>query len=155
MQKFFVVIALVFISSIAVAAQTTVEQKPLSSGQQVEFAKRTEAERSVKSAGALVLNGKTESSSKLSRAVSQVDGRVIRFGPTTTYLKNGLSTDEVIRLLGKPSSVSKRQEGNRLLSTYTFPRSHGRVFVAEFENGVLVQSRTEAAALFEESGSER
>lgn len=102
-----------------------------------------------------MLSGKTEAGGNRSEDVSSVDGRVIRFGPTTTYLKNGLRTDEVIRLLGKPSFISERQEGNRLLATYTFPRSQGRIFVAEFENGVLVNSRIEVAVAFEQSRSKR
>ena len=150
MQKFLVVIALLLLSAIAGAAQTAEElQKPLSLGKQVEFAKRAETERTVKSTGAPVLNGKTETASKRGDDVSLVDGRVIRFGPTTTYLKNGLRTEEVVMLLGKPASVSERQDGSRLLSTYIFNRSRGRIFVAEFENYVLVRSRTESAAASE------
>jgi hypothetical protein len=72
-----------------------------------------------------------------------VDGRVLRLGPTTTYLKNGLSTEEVVKLLGKPYSVSEQLEGGRLLTTYIFPRSEGRVLIAQFENGLLIGSRME------------
>lgn len=155
MQKFFVLIALVFLSSVSIAAQTAEEQKPLSSGKQVEFTKRAETERIIKPTGAASLSGETKTDGKRGQSGSLVDGRVIRFGPTTTYLKNGLRTDEVVRLLGKPVCVSERREGNLLLSTYTFRRSEGRIFVAEFENHVLVSSRTESAVAFEQSGSER
>ena len=66
---------------------------------------------------------------------------VLRLGPSTTYLKNGLRADEVLRFLGRPASVSERQDGDLHLATYTFARGEGRVLVAEFENGLLVSSR--------------
>lgn len=143
MQKLFVAMTLVFLSSITAAAQAVAEQKSLPSAKQVEFAKRAETERTIKPAVAPTLTSKTQSDSKRRETLVSVDGRVIRLGPTTTYLKNGLSTDEVLRLLGKPSTISERQETGRLLSIYTYERSEGRVFIAEFENGLLVSSRTE------------
>ena len=69
---------------------------------------------------------------------------VVRVGPSTTYLKNGLSINEVVSSLGRPVSVSERQEGSLNYATYTFTRSGGRVLVAEFENGLLVNSRAGA-----------
>jgi hypothetical protein len=33
---------------------------------------------------------------------------VVQVGPRTTYLKEGLTTEEVVRLLGKPSAISER-----------------------------------------------
>jgi hypothetical protein len=68
---------------------------------------------------------------------------VVKVGPRTTYLKEGLRTDEVIRLLGKPSSISERTEHGVVISTYEFQRGEGRVLIAEFEAGILVRSRTE------------
>jgi hypothetical protein len=70
---------------------------------------------------------------------------VVRVGPSTTYLKNGLSLEEVWRFLGRPVSVSERQEGHLHYATYTFTRGGGRVLVAEFENDVLVNSRAEVS----------
>ncbi len=35
------------------------------------------------------------------------DLRVLRLGPSTTYLKNGLSTDEVVRCLGRPDLLNE------------------------------------------------
>jgi hypothetical protein len=69
--------------------------------------------------------------------------RVLRLGPSATYLRNGLSLNEVVRLLGKPTSISERRDGELRLTTCMFPRSEGRILVAEFENGVLTGSRTE------------
>lgn len=69
---------------------------------------------------------------------------VLKLGPSTTYLKNGLSVAEVMRLLGQPASVSERVEGPARTATYIFGRSEGRLLVAEFTNGVLVNSRTES-----------
>jgi hypothetical protein len=65
---------------------------------------------------------------------------VIKVGPATTYLKNGLSINEVTRLLGKPVYVSERQERNGLISTYVFRRGEDRFVVAEFAKGILRRS---------------
>jgi hypothetical protein len=67
---------------------------------------------------------------------------VVRVGSSTTYLKQGLSTEEVVRLLGEPTAILQREEGSEAL-TYVFTRSEGRVLVAEFVKGSLVSSRTE------------
>jgi hypothetical protein len=153
MQKFFIIAALVLLSSITVAAQSASEQKPLSDSSQAEFAKRAEAGRETIAPAAPIMSDKTRTGATR-RQVRIVDGRVLRLGPTTTYLKNGLSTEEVVSLLGKPASVSERQEGNKLLATYTFSRSEGRVLIAEFENGVLTGSRTETTEAFEKERNE-
>ena len=68
---------------------------------------------------------------------------VVRVGPRTTYLKEGLRTDEVVRLLGKPISISERTENDIVVTTYEFQRSEGHILIAEFVSGVLVRSRTE------------
>jgi hypothetical protein len=70
---------------------------------------------------------------------------VVRVGPRTTYLKEGLTTDEVVRLLGKPASISERSENGVVLTTYEFQRGEGRVIIAEFVAGVLVRYRTETS----------
>jgi hypothetical protein len=90
-------------------------------------------------------NVKEKSVSKRSEDESRRAARVLRIGPSTTYLKNGLSLDEVVRLLGRPASRSEKVEGDVRLTTCVFPRSEGRVLVAEFENGLLVASRTEVS----------
>ncbi|HEY0320968.1 MAG TPA: hypothetical protein VGC66_08460 [Pyrinomonadaceae bacterium] len=155
MQKFFIITVFALLSSITVAAQTASEQKPLADGQQVEFAKRVETGRTTSAPAAPIMSDKTKTSGERKKQTARiVDGRVLRLGPTTTYLKNGLSTEEVVRLLGKPTSVSERQEGNRLLAIYTFSRSEARVLIAEFENGLLTGSRTETIEAFETERSE-
>lgn len=68
---------------------------------------------------------------------------ILRVGPSTTYLKNGLSMHEVEMLLGKPARILERQEGDSRVTSYVFPRSGGRVLIAEFINGVLVRSWTD------------
>lgn len=77
---------------------------------------------------------------------------VVQVGPRTTYLKDGLSTEEVIRLLGKPSAVSERSEKNVVVTIYEFPRSEGRVLIAEFVNGVLVRSTMETRGQVAQAG---
>ena len=68
---------------------------------------------------------------------------VVRVGPSVTYLKEGFSLEEVLRLLGEPTAISKRQDGAELVTTYEFPRGQNRILIAEFVNGALVSSRTE------------
>lgn len=68
---------------------------------------------------------------------------VVRVGPSVTYLKEGFTVEEVLRLLGQPATVSKHQSGNQLVTTYEFARGQNRYLIAEFVKGVLVSSRTE------------
>lgn len=68
---------------------------------------------------------------------------VVRVGSPTTYLKGGLTAEEVVRVLGKPAVISKRMEDGRLVTTYEFQRGGKRMLIAEFEQGKLVRSRTE------------
>ena len=68
---------------------------------------------------------------------------VVRVGPRTTYLKEGLQTDEVVRLLGRPVSISERSDNDVVIATYQFQRGDGRMLIAEFVGGVLVRSRLE------------
>lgn len=68
---------------------------------------------------------------------------VVRVGPPTTYLKEGLTTEEVVRLLGKPTVVSGLGEKELLVARYQFRRGGNRILIAEFVNGALVSFRTE------------
>jgi hypothetical protein len=76
----------------------------------------------------------------------------VELGPRTTYLREGLSTEEVIQVLGKPVSVTKRTENGQVVIRYEFTRGAGRVLIAEFVNDALVSSRTEARAEVASSG---
>lgn len=67
----------------------------------------------------------------------------IRIGPPTTYLKEGLTSEEVVRILGNPLTVSERDELGIVIETYEFKRGAKRVLIAEFVRGSLVSSRTE------------
>ena len=67
----------------------------------------------------------------------------VQVGPRTTYLKEGLRTDEVVRLLGKPASFSARTENDVVITTYEFLRGEGRILIAEFVSNLLVRSRLE------------
>lgn len=68
---------------------------------------------------------------------------VMRVGPRSTYLKEGMRTQEVLRLLGQPATVSERTEDGAVVTRYEFDRSEGRIIVAEFVSDALVRSRTE------------
>jgi len=121
MKKFLILIATILISAMAVAAQTV-----------------------TKGDGRLSVEGEKGVASVNSRERAHATF-VLKLGPSTTYIKNGLSLEEVLRLLGQPSSVSEKLEGSLRLITYTFVRSEGRVLVAEFTDGVLVSSRSESS----------
>ncbi len=68
---------------------------------------------------------------------------VLRVGPPTTYLKAGLTTEEVVRVLGEPIAMFDRNDKGVTVKSYEFPRGGNRILVAEFVNGALVNSRTE------------
>jgi hypothetical protein len=76
------------------------------------------------------------------KAAGFVRQGVVHLGPRTTYLKEGLKTEEVVKLLGSPVVVSEREENGKTVSTYEFQRGESRVLVAEFVSGALVSSRT-------------
>ena len=65
---------------------------------------------------------------------------VVRVGPRTTYLKEGLTIAEVVRFLGKPFAISERTQNNTIVKMYSFQRGEGRMLIAEFENDVLMRS---------------
>lgn len=124
MKKIFSLFAIVILTGIAVSAQT-------------------------RSKGEFNPSPRVKSESKrivVTHKSVKNDPRVLRVGPSSTYLRNGLSIDDVIRVLGKPETVSEKQDGNLSLATYTFTRSEGRILVAEFKNSVLVNSRIETPA---------
>src|ERR687896_329505 len=114
MKKTFILLSFILCASFSVAAQT--------GGERAARTRRVSDQRE--------------------RAVS-ASPRVVRVGPRTTYLKEGLSTEDVIRMLGRPAEVSERQEGGAKVVTYVFQRGEGRVLVAEFVEGRLVRSRVE------------
>ena len=76
---------------------------------------------------------------------------VVRVGPSTTYLKPGLSAREVLVFMGKPASIDERQDGETLRTVYVYTRSGGKVFLAEFVDGLLVGSRTETQGNYEQA----
>jgi hypothetical protein len=68
---------------------------------------------------------------------------VVRVGPATTYLKEGLTTEEVVRALGEAAVVSERNEDGAAVSVLEFQRGGNRVLIAEFVNDKLIGSRIE------------
>ena len=91
-------------------------------------------------------DGRARRASYGSERVAPAGPRVVRVGPRTTYLKEGLSTEDVVRMLGRPAEVSERDEDGARVVTYVYPRGEGRVLVAEFVAGRLVRSRVESRA---------
>jgi hypothetical protein len=98
-----------------------------------------------------VANGSAQTNGT-KRYVSHKAG-VVRVGPTTTYLKEGLSTAQVVRLLGEPSAIYERIEKDLIITTYEFPRAEGRVLIADFASDALVDSRVEKRAQVARSAS--
>jgi hypothetical protein len=80
------------------------------------------------------------------------DPRVLRVGPSTTYIRTGLTTDDVVRVLGKPEAVSERMNGDTRIILYTYPRGEGRFLVTEFENNLLVRSYIDTPAFVAQLG---
>jgi hypothetical protein len=89
-----------------------------------------------------VVNISAQTSSSHRRVVRRIG--VVKVGPSTTYIKEGLTTEEVVKLLGEPTAISKNAGDPG--TTYEFPRAEGRVLMVEFVNGLLVSSRTELRA---------
>lgn len=77
---------------------------------------------------------------------------VVRVGPVTTYLKEGLTTEEVLRLLGEPAGVSEHNANGSSVKTYEFRRGDNRILIAEFVNDSLVSSRTETRTTIVDGG---
>jgi len=77
---------------------------------------------------------------------------VLQVGPRTTYLKEGLSAEEVVRLLGTPSAVFERDENDSVVTVYEFPRGEGRVLIAEFVKDMLIHTSMETRGQFARMG---
>ena len=77
---------------------------------------------------------------------------VLQVGPRTTYLKEGFSIEEVVRLLGKPSAVSERSENDLVVTIYEFPRGEDRVLIATFVKDMLIHSTIETRGQVAQSG---
>lgn len=86
-----------------------------------------------------VVNVSAKNSSSQRRVVRKAG--VVRVGPSSIYLKQGLTTEEVVRLLGEPISVTDSESDDSV--TYEFQRSEGRVLLAQFVGGSLVSSQVE------------
>src|SRR5258708_7608517 len=88
------------------------------------------------------------------RNARQAKPSVVLLGPSTTYLQVGLSTDDVVRLLGDPESITSKDKGGILVTTYVFKRSGGRFLVADFEDDVLIDSHMQPGGRLADKGSE-
>ena len=122
MKRFISLIAIIVLSALATAALTTQDNN---------------SPKTVRSASA----GK-----QARKTTNQNDPRVLKVGPSTTYLNKGLTTDDVVRALGKPETISERMNGDTRVVLYTYPRSEGQFLIAEFENGLLARSYIDTPA---------
>jgi hypothetical protein len=62
---------------------------------------------------------------------------VVDLGNRTTYLKAGLSIEDVISVLGKPILVRRENGVSADSFVYVFARGDGRTLVARFSNSLL------------------
>jgi len=136
MRKILSIIVVIASAAISLAAQTTQERRHHSEVMSVS----SKADAKISEAG----NGAFYPHTSYRYPIQDFKPGVVRVGPRTTYLKDGFRIDEVVRLLGKPLSISVRSEGNIVVQVYAFQRGEGRVLVSEFENGLLVRSRIES-----------
>lgn len=128
MSKVIVLGAVIICAAIGVSAQTANGQKHTFEGAQVTNPTRGPVARD---GGRYVIT------------VSRKPG-VVQLGPRTTYLKEGLTTEEVLRVMGRPTTAgSERNEQGSIVTSYEFSRGDGRVLIAEFIDNALVRSRTE------------
>lgn len=135
MRKILSITVVIASAAISLAAQTKLERRHHSEA--ISMASKTDTRVSE------VGNGAFYPRTSYSYPLEDFKTGVVRVGPRTTYLKNGLSIDEVIRLLGKPLSITERTEQNVSLKLYVFQRGEGQVLIAEFENGLLARSCSE------------
>ena len=134
MRKVFSIIIVITSAVISISAQTKLERRHHS--EVINTASKTDTSVSEVGNGAFYRTS-------YNYPLEDFKPGVVRVGPRTTYLKDGLRIDEVIRLLGKPLSITERIEQNASLKVYIFQRSEGQVLIAEFENGLLVRSYRE------------
>ncbi len=100
---------------------------------------------------AVNVSAQTSRAQRFNRRVHQASA--IRLGPPTTYLKEGLTAEQVVRILGEPIKVAERNENGITVETYEFQRGANRVLIADFVKGSLVNSRTESRAPLAEAGN--
>jgi len=72
---------------------------------------------------------------------------VVHVGPRSTYLKEGLKREEVVSLLGAPTSIVQSKRDGRSIIVYEFQRSGDQVLIAEFVEDYLISSRTETRSV--------
>ena len=135
MRKILVVAIVIMSAVISISAQTTPERRHHSEVMSVT----SKGDTKISEAG----NGAFYPRTSYRYPGQDFKPGVVRVGPRTTYLKNGFRIEEVVRLLGKPLSISVRSEGNIVVQVYEFQRGEGQVLISEFENGLLVRSHTE------------
>lgn len=79
--------------------------------------------------------------------IKRVSPAVVRLGPSTTFLRNGLSRQEVAKLLGEPFSTVETMDGNAVVTTSVFHRSGDRILIAQFRDDVLIASRLQTSGV--------
>ena len=135
MRKVFSIIIVITSAVISISAQTKLERRH----HPEVISMTSEADTKLSEVG----NGAFYPRTSYSYPLEDFKTGVVKVGPRTTYLKDGLRVDEVIRLLGKPLSITERTEQNVSLKIYVFQRGEGQVLIAEFDNNLLVRSYTE------------
>ena len=138
MSKFLVFVIVIMCGAITVSAQTGNDVKHPQAviealSKHMDFSEVEQSEHDTSSIRQISYEYTAPGSRKIG---------VVRVGSPTTYLKEGLTTEEVLQVLGEPAGIYKRVEDGVLVTTYEFRRGGERMLVAEFVHGTLVRSRT-------------
>ena len=139
MRKLIFMVVVIMWAMVSVSAQVSVQV----SADRKQYLEDKGASLRVEKVPATIVEENSLPHTSYSYSIDDFKPGVVRVGPRTTYLKQGLRTDEVVQVLGKPVSVSERIEKGVVMATYEFQRGEGRVLIAEFENNLLVHSQME------------
>ena len=139
MRKLIYLAVVIMCALVSVSAQVSAQV----SADRKQYVEDKSASLRVEKVPATIVEENSLPHTSYSYSIDDFKPGVVRVGPRTTYLKQGLRTDEVVYLLGKPVSISERTEKGVVMATYEFQRGEGRVLIAEFENNRLVHTQME------------
>jgi len=139
MRSFFVGLSILAFAAVTASAQTQAEPKSAT-----ESNKQQQSETITAPAQRVSYTYQRGSSGRHA---------VVRVGPSSTYLKEGLSTAEVVAFLGQPARISEYNDNGQAVVVYEYPRSENHTLFAEFIGDRLVHTRTEPSSKIAQSDS--
>src|SRR5262252_3871281 len=139
MRSFFVGLSILAFAAVTASAQTQAESRLAT-----ESNKRQQSETTTAPAQRVSYTYQRGSSGRHA---------VVRVGPSSTYLKEGLSTAEVVAFLGQPARISQQRENGEAVVVYEFSRSENQTLFVEFIGDRLVRTKTEPSSKVPQSES--